>query len=355
MDNPTLRLIDANFNRAREALRVLEDFARFILDNAPLSTAAKQLRHDLSQTITQLPAMDLLSSRDTPGDVGTAISTPTEQSRTDSLAVARAAAKRLAEALRCLEEYTKIENSQLAARIETIRYQAYNLEKQILLFAHRQDRFSRVRLYVLLTQAIAQRPLLEVAQLALAGGADCLQLREKDKTDRELLDLARSIRRLCRDAGALFILNDRPDLALLADADGVHLGQNDLPVAQARKILKPNQLVGKSAHNRTEADAAIAERPDYLALGAVFASPTKPNVDTSGPDLIAEIRQIYPGPIVAIGGITARNAQQALAAGAAALAVCSAVIAADNPQTAAQSLKAAFPHTADPDLSESNS
>ena len=348
MDNPTLRLIDANFNRAREALRVLEDFARFILDNAPLSTAAKQLRHDLSQTITQLPAMDLLASRDTPGDVGTAISTPTEQSRTDSLAVARAAAKRLAEALRCLEEYTKIENSQLAARIETIRYQAYNLEKQILLFAHRQDRFSRVRLYVLLTQAIAQRPLLEVAQLALAGGADCLQLREKDKTDPEILDLACSIRQLCRDAGALFILNDRPDLSLLADADGVHLGQNDLTVAQARKILKPNQIVGKSAHNLAEADAAIAERPDYLAVGSIFPSPTKPTVDTTGPELITRIRRTYKGPLVAIGGITAQNAQQALAAGAASLAVCSAVIAADNPQAASRSLKAIFP-------SESNS
>jgi len=340
MDKPTLRLLDANFNRAREALRVLEDFVRFILDDAQLTQTAKQLRHDLSQTIAQLPAPELLASRDTPGDVGTTISTPAEQSRTDSLAVVQAAAKRLPEALRCLEEYTKIERPELAARIEAIRYQGYDLEKQILLLANRQDRFSHVRLYVLLTESIARRPLLEVAEQSLAGGADCLQLREKDKTDREILDLAPPLRRLCRDAGALFILNDRPDLALLAEADGVHLGRNDLTVAQARKILKPNQIVGKSAHNLAEADAAIAERPDYLALGAIFPGPTKPNVDIAGPEIITQIRRTYNGPLVAIGGITAQNAQQALAAGATALAVCSAVIADDNPQAASRSLKA---------------
>jgi thiamine-phosphate pyrophosphorylase len=339
MDQPTLRLLDANFNRAREALRVLEDYARFLLDDPSLTQTAKQLRHDLSQTIAQLPVLELLAARDTPGDVGTSLTTPTEQSRTDALAVVQAAAKRLPEALRCLEEYTKIDRPDLAARIESIRYQGYELEKQILSRAHRRDRFSAIRLYVILTESLANRPLLEVAEQVLAGGADCLQLREKDKSDSELLELAGSLRTLCRDAGALFIVNDRPDLALLADADGLHLGQNDLSVTQARKILKPHMLVGKSSHNLPEAESALAEHPDYLAVGSIFPSPTKPNVATPGPDLIVQIRQNYPGPLVAIGGITTQNAHLALTAGASALAVCSAVIAAGAPQSTARAFK----------------
>lgn len=339
MDKPTLRLLDANFNRAREALRVLEDFTRFILDDSRLTQTAKRIRHDVSLTISQLPAMDLLSSRDTPGDVGTTISTPTEQSRTDFLAVVQAAAKRLPEALRCLEEYCKIDHPVLAARIENIRYQSYELEKQILLRAHRKNRFAQVRLYVILTEAITKRPLLEVAQQALDGGADCLQLREKNKTDREILDLALPICRLCRDADALFIMNDRPDLAVLADADGLHLGQDDLPVAQARNILTTNQFVGKSVHSLHEADSAIEEQPDYLAVGAIFQSTTKSTVDISGPELIARIRTTYSGPLVAIGGITPKNAELALSAGASAIAVCAAICAAENPKNAARSIK----------------
>ena len=241
MNKAALRIIDANFNRAREALRVIEEFARFVCDDAPNSQIAKQLRHDLCQIIRQLPDLDLLSSRDTPGDVGTSIALPTESTRPDTTAVLQAALKRLPEALRCIEEYAKIDFPKTARQIEKLRYRGYELEKQLTSTTRRRDRFVNVRLYVLLTEKLCQLPIMQTAQAVLQGGADCIQLREKEKSDRELLDLATQISKLCHDAGALFIMNDRPDLAILAGADGVHLGRDDLPVTQARKISPPTK------------------------------------------------------------------------------------------------------------------
>ena len=132
MDKCTCRLIDANFNRAREALRVMEDYARFILNDSRISLSAKQLRHDLSACIAKLPSLELLAARDTPDDVGTQLSTKSELTRSDPLAVAAAAAKRLTEALRCLEEYSKIASADIAAQIEAIRYRSYELEKRFI-------------------------------------------------------------------------------------------------------------------------------------------------------------------------------------------------------------------------------
>jgi thiamine-phosphate pyrophosphorylase len=338
MDSSILRLIDANFNRAREALRVLEDCARFILNDTLLTETAKNLRHDLSQLIAQLPTDFLLAARDTPADVGTTLTAPAEKQRSDTLAVVQAAAKRLSEALRCLEEYSKIDHPDLAARLESIRYRAYELEKQILSRTSRTDRFAPVRLYVLLTEKYCKLPLLETAQAVLNGGADCIQLREKDKPDSELLPLARDLAQLCHEHHALFFMNDRPDLALLAGADGLHLGRHDLPVNAARKILPAHLLIGTSTHNLEEARTALEQNPDYLAVGSIFPSPTKPDVPTAGLDLIKKIRPLTTLPLVAIGGINADNASSTLTAGAHAVALCQAIISTDDPAAATQKI-----------------
>ena len=328
-----LRLLDANYNRGREALRLLEDYARFVLDDPHLSKKAKQLRHELSKSLSEIPEVDRLAARDITSDVGTNITTPAEQIRTSELAVVTAAAQRLTEALRSLEEYSKINVPQVALQIEKLRYRAYDLENQILLRARPKLRLDEVRLYVLLTEKLCKLPILEVAQQALAGGADCIQLREKDKTDPQSLDLANRIANLCHEAGALVIMNDRPDLAVLAGADGVHLGQDDLPVAQARKIATQRMIVGKSTHSIAEVQAALTEQPDYLALGSIFPSPTKPQVPCCGTKLIEQVRQVYSGPLFAIGGVTLEIAHQALAAGATGLALCQALCDSESPQT----------------------
>lgn len=339
MDRQNLRLLDANFNRAREALRVMEDFGRFILNDTQLSSQAKQLRHDLCSCISQIPTEQLLGARDIIGDVGTVITTASEQKRCDHISVLQAAAKRLTEALRCLEEYSKIDYPHIAVQIEALRYRGYHLEKQLLCRAIPADRMAEVRLYVLLTQSLCQLPILQVAQQVLDGGADCIQLREKEMPDGKLLLLAGQIAQLCHEAGALFIMNDRPDLAVLADADGLHLGQGDLPPDQARKVLRPGMIVGQSSHNIDEAKAVLAGDTDYIALGSIFPSSTKPQVPQSGLAILEQVRKLTARPIIAIGGINSENAHQAIAAGASGVAVCQGVIAGPNPQQAARDIK----------------
>ena len=339
MDRLRLRLLDANFNRAREALRVLEDYARFILNDGPLSRSAKTMRHDLSRIVSGLGGEALAVSRDTPHDVGTQISTASERRRADALAVIQAAAKRLTEALRCLEEYGKIDSADLGSELEALRYRAYELERQILLRANVSARLADIRLYVLLTEELCSGPILEVARAVLAGGADCIQLRQKDVPDAELLRLATAVSELCHQAGAMFIVNDRPDLAVLADADGVHLGQGDLPVSEARRVMGARMVAGRSTHSLQEAQAAIKEGADYIAVGSIYPSRTKPGVAAAGTKLLQQIRDICERPIIAIGGINTDNAHAALTAGATAVAVCQAVIADAQPGEAARRIK----------------
>ena len=322
-------------------MRVLEDFARFVLDDGDLSGLAKRLRHDLSDCIGSLDMPELLASRDTPGDVGTSISTVSELSRADVASVVFAAAKRLSEALRCLAEYTKIHDGQLAGRIELIRYRSYDLEKRLSGRIQLADRFAGVGLYVLLSSRFCAGDILQVAEQVLAGGADCIQLREKDISDAELLELATAVSRLCRQSGVLFVMNDRVDITVLSGADGVHLGQGDLPIAAARRLLPSHVAIGKSTHSIAEATGAIAASADYLAVGSIFASGTKPDVNQSGPALITRIRELCGRrrPIIAIGGITAENAASVIAAGATGVAVCQSVTAAADPTAAAAAIK----------------
>ncbi len=200
-------------------------------------------------------------------------------------------------------------------------------------------RLKSVRLYALLTEAHCRRPWQETAEMLLAGGADAVQLREKDLPDRELLARARALRRLT-DGSALFIVNDRPDVALLSDADGVHLGQDDLPVPDARRLLGPRPLVGLSTHSVQQAVAACTVRADYIGVGPFAPTATKGYGEGMGPGLIRSVCERVDLPAVAIGGITADNAADAVRAGATAVAVCAALCGADDPERAARELRA---------------
>ena len=234
----------------------------------------------------------------------------------------------------------------------------------------RAARFARTRLYVLITESlcaspplniaspplnIASPPLnkggvlggpesrprhwLAIAEQVIAGGADCLQLREKSLDDGERLARARQLAALCRRHGVLFIVNDRPDLAVLADADGIHLGQTDLPLKEARRIVGPDRLIGLSTHTSEQLRAAIAVAPDYIAVGPMFDSSTKPQDHIAGPELLTLALRETQIPIVPIGGITSANAGILAAAGAQRLCVCSSVIGAENPRLAASRLR----------------
>ncbi len=336
---PVRRLFDANANRAREALRVLEDYARFVLNHEPLSAELKDLRHRLTAAVgPHLPAAIL--HRDTPGDVGTAITTAAERHRSDLADVVTAAGKRLGEAVRSLEEYAKTFDPAAAADLEAIRYRFYAVEQRLARTLRPAGRFAAVRLYVLITESACRHPWEATAEQAILGGADALQLREKGLDGGELLARARRVVALCRRHDVLAIINDRPDVALLSGADGVHLGQDDLPAADVRALLGPAKVVGVSTHELAHAERAVADGADYVGVGPVFRSGTKPRDLSPGLPYAAAVAARVTIPAVAIAGITAANVGQVLATGVRAVAVTAAVTGADDPRAAAAGLKA---------------
>ena len=335
------RILDANLNRTREALRVVEEFARFRLDSAALAETVKELRHDLRAAADRLPARQLLAARDTPGDVGTQLSTPAERQRRDALDVLRAALKRLPESLRVLEEYAKTVSPEAAAGFEQLRYRCYTLEKSWAAVLSPDTRLARLRLYVLVTSALCRRPVLETVEAVLTGGADAVQLREKEMDAADLLKLARPVVELCRKAGAISIVNDRADVARAAGADGVHVGQGDLNVRACRQMLGAAAIVGVSTHSVAMARAALEAGADYIGVGPMFPSTTKRRDFVLSPAGLKDIRAAVPLPTVAIAGITLENVDQVLSAAPTAVAVCRDIIAADDPQAQAATIRQA--------------
>ncbi|MGD0463920.1 MAG: thiamine phosphate synthase [Tepidisphaeraceae bacterium] len=332
-----LRLIDANANRSREALRVLEDYARFVLESEDLCTDIKGLRHELSQALR--PWQDeAIIHRDMPGDVGAAIKTDSEQQRSDLAAVIIAAGKRAGEAMRAIGEFLKTASAADATKIESLRYRFYDIERRIVLTLRPDHRLQTLRLYVLITESACKRPWLQAAELAIEGGADCLQLREKNLTDGEWLARAKQLAQLCRRHGVLCIINDRADIAVASDADGVHLGQEDMPLPEARRIVGNRKIIGLSTHNLQQARRAVMDGADYIGVGPVFKSATKPRDFVAGLEYAAAVGPIAI-PKVAIAGIGLENVDQVLAAGISAVAVTAAVTGCEDVAGAARELK----------------
>jgi thiamine-phosphate pyrophosphorylase len=338
----TARIFDASANRAREALRVLEDFVRFSLDDVLLTRQFKQLRHDLTDVLADLRPAELLGARDTVADVGTEISTSREQSRHSLREVVQANVKRLQEALRSLEEYGKLRSPDLGRRLEGVRYAAYTLERALILGADARERLAEAKLYVLLTGATCRAALDWTIAEAVAGGADVIQLREKSLPDRDLLQRARDVRRWTRRAGVLFVVNDRPDIARLAEADGVHLGQDDLPVRDARRILGPDALIGVSTHTIEQVRRAVLDGASYIGVGPTFASTTKAFDKLAGLEFVRAAAAETTLPAFVLGGVTAENIGQLVAAGGRRVAVGAAVALAEEPRLAAAALRRAL-------------
>ncbi len=199
-----------------------------------------------------------------------------------------------------------------------------------------------LRLYVITDATFRGRTHEEVARAALEGGATVLQFREKRASTRALYETALRLRRLCAEFGVPFIVNDRVDIALAVDADGVHVGPDDLPVAVARRILGPHRIVGASAGTVEEALQAQEEGANYLGVGAIYATGTKPDAGAPiGPQALREIVRAVRIPVVGIGGISVHNLAEVIGAGAAGVAVISAVAAAEDMLRATRALRRA--------------
>jgi thiamine-phosphate pyrophosphorylase len=246
------------------------------------------------------------------------------------------------EALRTLEEFGKLVSPKAAAEIGALRYRFYTLEKAIANTALSRERLANCRLYLLVTDRLCPRGLGPSVRAALQGGVDAVQLREKDVPDRRLIGLAKYVREWTREADALFIVNDRPDLAALVDADGVHVGQDDLPVHEARRIVGSGRLVGVSTHSIEQARQAVLDGADYLGVGPVFPSGTKAFERLAGLEFVRQAAAEITLPWFAIGGITVENVGEVIETGAQRVAVSGTICAAEDAQAAARRLRTAL-------------
>jgi thiamine-phosphate pyrophosphorylase len=343
-----LRILDANRNRALEALRVVEEHARFVLSADELARRTKDLRHRVHVALAREGLEDLHLNRDVasdplrpdaPGESPRDVDARAIRETTED--VARANLSRAKEALRTLEEYAKPAFAPVAVELERIRYAVYTLESDLLASSRVRELLGDRRVYVLLEAKPGRPPLGDLLRAAIAGGARLFQLREKQAPDRARLASARELVAIARAEGALLIVNDRPEIAALSNAHGVHVGRDDLPVEGVRRIAPVGALVGTSVHDARELEAALAEKPDYLGVGTIFASPTKPELAAKGLSLLRELAPRAGMPVYAIGGITVENAASAIAAGAHGVAVSSAVLDAKDPTEAVKALVAA--------------
>lgn len=343
-----LRILDASANRAREGLRVVEDFVRFSLDDAHLSGLLKSARHQLRSVLQEFDAGSLIASRNTRADVGTQISTPAEMVRADPLSVAKASLKRVQEATRTLEEYSKVlpaagdasTGHTAPQRLEQLRYELYSIEKAILTTMSSQSRFDGRNVYLLLSSDLCRIDVEHVLGEAIAGGVRIVQIREKLMPDRELLEYARRVRRITRESGTLLIMNDRPDLATLCEADGVHVGQEELRVHDVRRIVGPGCLIGVSTHTMEQARQAVLDGASCIGVGPVFRSGTKSFDQFAGLDFVREVAAEIALPWFPIGGIDPSNVEQLIDAGASRVAVSGAICRSDTPRQVARQLVA---------------
>lgn len=346
-----LRMIDANANRAGEGLRTLEDIARFALNDAGLSADLKGVRHALRASVEAMAGCGacLMACRDTPGDVGTlkggvaGDAARREGERADLLSVSVSAGSRAQEAMRVLEELCKIEGGARWRAIEGQRYRTYELSRRVSL-ALSGARARQWSLCVLISEHLCVHHSWEhVSREAILGGAGCLQLREKALEGRELVARTGALVAMARAYGASVIVNDRVDVALAGGADGVHLGRGDLSVRDARAIAGSSLLVGVSCSTIEQAREGAGEGADYLGLGPMFASTTKPRERLAGVALVRDVcADEAAGRLahLAISGIHGGNVHLLREAGCRGVAVSSAVCSSADPRSACEAIVA---------------
>ncbi len=336
--NDIHRIIDANINRASEALRVLEDWSRYSKDDLKISEKLKQIRHSINSLLLTYP--NLVMSRESVSDVGRDIENNSKRKSVRD--IIRANCKRVEEALRVLSEYGQLIDLNTKI-LEENRYEIYTIEKE-LLKNEKLLRLQNAKLYLVASRdnLTSGKDFLSIIEKSLEGGVDIIQLREKNENETKILKLAKEIKRIVSGSEALFIINDRVDLALACDADGVHLGQDDFPVSEARKITPEGFIIGLSTHSPEQGVDALhaTHLPDYFGVGPVFPTPTKPDYKAAGLEYVSWAKDNLKNiPWFAIGGIDEGNINKVISVGAERIAVVRAIMNSKDPKAITKNLK----------------
>jgi thiamine-phosphate pyrophosphorylase len=321
------RVIDANINRAREGIRVAEDLVRFIKDDGALSRKLKALRHDLSRIAAEcFNTKDLLSARMPDSDVGR--TDFSSKKRVDLPQVFSINLRRAQEAVRVIEELCEVSGCRGGGRerFSDLRFRLYEIERDAVLQLEKSSLLESP-LYFILDIGLSGSRYKEILTQVISGGCRLVQLRVKTERDRRFFSLARAVRKITRERRTCFVVNDRVDVCLAVDAEGVHLGQHDLCVSEARRILGKGKIIGVSTNTVDEAIKAEKSDADYIGIGPLYETRTKwPNRRRVSLDVIEEIKRSVSIPVFAIGGINLENLSGPIKAGADGVAIGSYLI-----------------------------
>ena len=331
----TYRVIDANINRISEGIRVLEDIARFVLDDPDVMENLKNVRHTVRKTVKYLNP-ELIRNRNSTDDPGLDISSKTDlddKKRIEDLVSANF--KRIQEGLRVVEETLKIENYyELSKVYEFCRFNIYTAEKIYLTSLNKiaRKKLPDTDLYCITDSGLSKgRKNIEVVRDLVDAGIKIIQYREKEKPMQDMLSECREIRILTKESGVFFIVNDHVDLAIAASADGVHIGQDDMPIEEVRKLVGERMTIGLSTESPGQAEDAVRRGADYIGAGPVFKTDTKKDVsDPVGLEYLDYVAGNIDIPFVAIGGINEENVSEVVSHGAKYIAMVSEIVSAED-------------------------
>jgi len=315
------RILDANVNRAAEGIRVVEDICRFNYEDENLTKKLRDIRHKIRKNLKHLDEK-LLKCRDSAHDIGKKITKQSKIDKKESVAqIITANFKRALEALRVIEEIGKTtpDMYDIGKEYEAIRYELYYLEKEVLILSTKKSLPSGI--YGITFERFSNgRSNIEVVQEMIKANIKVIQYREKDKSFKEMYKEAKILREMTKKAGVLFIVNDHVELAMMVDADGVHIGDDDWPLKEVRKLVGEDKIIGLSTHSKDQALRAVELGADYIGVGPIYDTETK-DYATVGIEYLEFVAQNISIPFVAIGGIKEHNIKEVIDAGARSVAL----------------------------------
>jgi len=309
MDSGIHAAIDANINRFLEGIRVCEDIFRFVVRDTTISVKLKEIRHELINETKFLSYGNLIHGRDVESDSQKFVDLQSEKIRKSIHDLAKSNLHRAMEATRSLEEFIKLVQPDLQNNpFQKIRFSIYSLEKEMIPLLLRQDKRKHFNfaLYAILDSFfVADEEYARTTGRLIKGGATIIQLRIKNHSMSAILNTAKEVCNICKENDVVFIVNDYPEIAYLSDADGVHLGQDDLSVPDVRRLLAPDKIIGLSTHSLEQAVIASELEPDYIAVGPIYETKSKNNklIDGIGENIVKDVLSGTQIPVVAIGGL----------------------------------------------------